>query len=485
MLSQGGEGAVFQLPLQPHLVFKSYRSQVERGDLDSLVSWPKTLAHADEDVVRLSSAWPTAVVSGDDGEAVGILMPRAPRRFSLRHSDGQRRLATLSYLTCDPARPAKAYGLTVPPACGVGRFGIILALARLLAAFESSSLVVSHGDLSTKNVLWSLERDPEVYVIDCDSAELHCADGDAAPPDAMPPEAVPPQAEPGRTRRRAMTPNWDDPSVEKGRNPTVATDRYSLGLIFLRVAGAANFPIQSFQRREGRVRVEFPVPSGPASRALVGANREIWHLCAKALSVEAPHERPRAAEWIEPLVEVTGALVDRGATSRFSRGAPRAPLRGLPAAASDSRATPDPRPTPEAPLAAEHVRDVSVEVTVVAQRSGARTDKPVHRLPGAMDDTADLGVTGDGNDQRVAAALRNARISRVRTWWSADATSLRYQTAAVAGAFWRWWLDAHRASLTAIRAKTLARLAALLLLDLLIVGVVVGFGAVLISPLVR
>ncbi len=465
MLSQGGEGAVFQLPLQPHLVFKSYRSQVERGDLESLVSWPGSLAPGVEDVVRLSSAWPTSVVSGADGKAVGILMPRAPRRFSVRHSDGQRRLATLSYLTCDPARPAKAYGLAVPPACGPGRFGIILALARLLAAFESSSPVVSHGDLSTKNVLWSLERDPEVFVIDCDSAELHW-----------------PQATPVRSRRRAMTPNWDDPSVEKGRNPTVATDRYSLGLIFLRVAGAANFPIQSFQRREGRVRVEFPVPSGPASRALVGANREVWHLCAKALSIEAPHERPRAAEWIDPLVEVVGALMGPGPISRFSRGAPRALLRGSPASASNPRPTPDSCPTSDAPLAAEHVRDVSVEATVVAQGAAGRADKPA---PGASGDPDDTGGGNEADDQGVAAALRNAKTSRVRTWWSSDATSLRYQTAAVAGAFWRWWLDAHRASLSAIRAGTLARLVALLVLDLLIVGLVVGFGAVLISPLVR
>ena len=30
---------------------------------------------------------------------------------------------------------------------------------------------VSHGDLSTKNVLWSLQRGPEVFVIDCDNCE--------------------------------------------------------------------------------------------------------------------------------------------------------------------------------------------------------------------------------------------------------------------------------------------------------------------------
>ena len=484
MLSQGGEGSVYQLPLQPHLVFKSYRSPTDRSDLDRLVSWPGLLAAADEATVRSSSAWPSSVVSGAADEVVGILIPRAPRRFSLRHSDGQRRLATLSYLTCDPARPAKAYGLTVPPACGPGRFGIVLALARLLAAFESATPSVSHGDLSTKNVLWSLERQPEVYVIDCDSAELHCIEGDAAPLGSLP----------DSSRRRAMTPNWDDPSVEKGRNPTAATDRYSLGLIFLRVAGAANFPIQSFQRRDGRVRVEFPVPSGPASRALVAANREVWSLCARALSVEAPHERPRAADWIDPLVEVTASLADPAPLSRFSRGASRMPPR------AGSPSTPSTPSTPDAPLmshplvAGEHVSDVSVEVREVSQRGAGRVDK------------SPLGLSGDLDDRDVSPALEDAGAEGVRTRWSSDATSLRFQTAAVAVAIWRWWLDAHRASLSAIRgsyprigldrspggvspggreARGAARLAALLVLDLVIVGLAVGFGAVLISPLVR
>ncbi len=481
MLSQGGEGSVYQLPLQPHLVFKSYRSPTDRSDLDRLVSWPGRLAPADEATVRAASAWPTSVVSGAAGEVVGILMPRAPRRFSLRHSDGQRRLATLSYLTCDPARPAKAYGLTVPPACGPGRFGIVLALARLLAAFESATPTVSHGDLSTKNVLWSLEREPEVYVIDCDSADLHCSEGDVSPLGALP----------DRSRRRAMTPNWDDPAVEKGRNPTAATDRYSLGLIFLRVAGAANFPIQSFQRRDGRVRVEFPVPSGPASRALIAANSEVWRLCARALSVEAPHERPRALDWIDALVEVTASLADSAPLSRFSRGASRIPLR---AGTPSTPGTPDALLTSDPPVAGEHVSDVLVEVREVSQRGPGRADR------------SPLGLSDDLDDRDVSAALDDTGAEGVQARWSSDAASLRFQTAAVAVALWRWWLDAHRASLSALRgsyprigldrgpeaespgrlkASGAASLAALLVLDLVIVGLAVGFGAVLISPLVR
>ena len=136
--------------------------------------------------------------------AAGVLLPRAPRRFALRHRDGTTRLATLSYLTADPAHGAVAYGLSLPEPAGPERLGLVYALARVLEAFESTDPVVGHGDLSSKNVLWSLQRGPEVFVIDCDNCERFDPDGR-------------PLAEAGR--RRATTPNWEDPAVLAGANP--------------------------------------------------------------------------------------------------------------------------------------------------------------------------------------------------------------------------------------------------------------------------
>ncbi|HET6964391.1 MAG TPA: hypothetical protein VFH58_06430, partial [Acidimicrobiales bacterium] len=217
LLAEGGEGRVHQLPRQPHLVFKSYRQPADRGHLEDLVAWPDTLASPEAgSTVRAASAWPCSVVAGERDRAVGLLMPRAPRRFALRHRDGHSRLASLSYLTADPQHRAVAYGLTLPQAVGRERVGLVYALARLLAAFESGEPSVGHGDLSTKNVLWSLQRGPEVFVIDCDNSERFGPHGQ--PVDLS-------------GRRRAMTPNWDDPSIPRGSNPTAATDRYSLGLV--------------------------------------------------------------------------------------------------------------------------------------------------------------------------------------------------------------------------------------------------------------
>jgi hypothetical protein len=300
LLAEGGEGRVFELPLQPHLVLKRYRRPTRRHFLDELVAWPDSIGDP-ELVQRVSAAtaWPavTVVAGGADTEAhpagAGVLLPRAPRRFALRHRDGTTRLATLSYLTADPAHRAVAYGLSLPEPVSPERLGLVYALARLLEAFETAAAPVSHGDLSTKNVLWSLQRGPEVFVIDCDNCERFGPD-------------LRPLASGGR--RRAMTPNWDDPAVRAGGNPTLESDRYSLALIFLRVVGAANFPIQARQRQGGPITVEFAVPANRFGEALLGPGAPLWDLCERGLNVSEPSLRPPASAWVAALEAVLDTL---------------------------------------------------------------------------------------------------------------------------------------------------------------------------------
>ena len=293
LLAEGGEGKVFLLPRQPHLLFKTYRRAVDREHLRSLVAWPEGLETDRAERLQAAAAWPTAVVTGGGAQPVGLLVPRAPRRFAVRHRDGRSRLASLSYLTADPGHRAAAYGLELPAPGSVRRIGLVHALARLLTVFESASPSVGHGDLSTKNVLWSLQRGPEVFVIDCDNAEFFGPDGLPIGDSA---------------RRRAMTPNWDDPAVPRGSNPTLESDRYSLALIFLRLVGAANYPVQARQRSGGQVRVDIPVPPGTGADALLDRDAPIWDLCARSLSVEHPEDRPPASEWVGELERVLTAM---------------------------------------------------------------------------------------------------------------------------------------------------------------------------------
>lgn len=322
LLAEGGEGRVHELAQRPDTLFKSYKVPVPAGALRALVSWADELngtRPARAARLRASSAWPTAVVVDPRSDlAAGLLVPRAPARFWLSHRDGKARLASLSYLTSDPKQRAAAYGLALPPPMAPERLGLAYALARLLAAFEgddtspsrstpgaaageaqprqSEVMVhasVAHGDLSAKNVLWSLDRGPEIYVIDCDNAELY-SDGVASG---------------AGDRRRAMTPNWDDPSIPAGGNPGRYSDRYSMALIFLRIVGAAHFPIQARQRKGEPVSIDFEVPS--AARRLPSLDRSapIWRVVAGGLSVAEPEKRPTAACWAGVLEEV---LTDLG-----------------------------------------------------------------------------------------------------------------------------------------------------------------------------
>src|SRR6201999_136226 len=119
---------------------------------------------------------------------------------------------------------------------------------RLLAALHDGATPAGHGDLSARNVLWSLEGGPRGFVIDCDNSGGAGGAGGAGSSSPAA-ETCGVAGEPGGPRRRAMTPNWDAPSIPAGANPDMLSDRYSLALIFVRVAGAAHYPIQRRQRR--------------------------------------------------------------------------------------------------------------------------------------------------------------------------------------------------------------------------------------------
>ena len=314
LLAEGGEGRVFEVAAGdpgvprpgPVMVYKQLRRPRPLVDLSLLCAVPAVAAGRDEAVCRrilCSSAWPAAAVVDDQDArlALGSLMPRAPAEFWLRHRDGLLRLATLSYLAGDPDRMAVAYGVTLPPPGAAERVALVYALARLLDAWQGGAgPVVVHGDLSAKNVLWSLRPAPAVYVLDCDGAVIGGAprepDGGAATDDL---------ARPGLLR--ATTPNWDDPALAPGAVPTEASDRYVLGLVFLRLVGAAHFPLQGRQRAHERVNVDLDLPrSWRKFPDMPG----LWEMCERSLSLVNAAERPTPAQWaaaLEDLLDVLGA----------------------------------------------------------------------------------------------------------------------------------------------------------------------------------
>jgi hypothetical protein len=305
LLAEGGEGRVYEVLGDPEVVYKAYRRPVPLDAVAPLLTWRQRLAQTDPAMaarVTASTSWPTAAVVDDgSGRVSGLVLPRAPERFSVFHRDGVGHLATLSYLTADPRHRAAAYGVTLPAAASPPRIALVYALARLLEAFSAGSATLAHGDLSTKNILWSLRLAPEVYLLDCDSSRLYG-------PDARPCDAS--------RRMQVATPNWDDPAAaRRGSDLGPLSDRYSLGLIFLRVVGAAHYPIQTRQKRGEDMVIDFEIPPWGRRAQRLGRDAEVWDVCSRALGVRAPEDRPDAAEWVRVL-EVTlrdvgaGGLVD-------------------------------------------------------------------------------------------------------------------------------------------------------------------------------
>ena len=328
LLAEGGEGRVFEVVGEAgrgsgRFVYKELRQPRPLMSLAPLVAFPSALAVAERELacrVVSSSAWPTALVVGDgpayEGSAtvaLGTVMPRAPEGFWLRHRDGTARPASLSYLAGDPDRIAVAYGIQVPGPGTAGRVGVVYALARLLEAWqaEKGPAHVIHGDLSARNVLWSLAPTPAVYVLDCDGATLSSGAG-----------LTPTDGAAADSHLRATTPNWDDPTLPPGRTPTEGSDRYALALAFLRVVGAAHFPLQARQRTNEHVDVDLELPR--TWRKLPGT-APLWRLCERSLSLVNDGDRPRPSEWageLEVLLDRLGSS-ELAAAVRTAQGDPR------------------------------------------------------------------------------------------------------------------------------------------------------------------
>jgi hypothetical protein len=182
-------------------------------------------------------------------------MREAPSRFATTLA-GRERLLELQFLLY-PKRPMWS-DLVLPTAeerCVLARRYVLL-----LQALHRNDLVV--GDVSMKNLLWTLAGGPGVFAIDCDGFRV-----------AGHRPAV----------RQAETSGWRDPDARPGV-ATVDSDRYKLALLVLRVLLADHAVTPR------------SIADSPESRAELGT--AITELSDLARS---PGERPTAGQWLDAL----------------------------------------------------------------------------------------------------------------------------------------------------------------------------------------
>lgn len=258
------------------------------------------------------AAWPLAVVT-DSGSVTGIVMPRIPdqffRDFPTPSGGSIRKEADFQMLLND-RKFLEARSI------GIGKkrkLGILIQVAELLRVLQGSGLVV--GDLSAKNLLFSLEDGPDypgsVYLIDCDSVST-----------------------PGGANLSGMeTPGWSLPEGEKTQ--TQEGDRYKFALLVLRVLAGNQM-----------TRDLTDLPSSTPEH--------IKLMMRRSLSTEPP-VRSRFQEWVEVLQAAQAEVATQPLkVVSISATQPRVPASGAPAApVVGRRKPPEVAPEPEQPSVPE------------------------------------------------------------------------------------------------------------------------------------
>ncbi|WP_435132726.1 LppU/SCO3897 family protein [Actinacidiphila sp. bgisy144] len=291
-LGQGGQGTVHQVRNKRinksapdggwEVVYKEYGPaalpDLDARALDAAVALLGRLPEGEARWLCEKTAWPAVVVKRQ-GLACGFLMRAVPDRFhfTLRTlagaSTGPRRLATVEYLLNDDTYVA-GIGLSV------GDRDRLLLLADLAATLDRlHKLGVAVGDVSPKNLLFTLTPRPECFLIDSDAMRLNGT-------------SVLPQAE---------TPDWQIPNGEERATP--ASDTYKLALLAVRL----------FARDQAT--------TDPARLARAGT--ALGDL-ARASLAPTPATRPTPAAWAEQLTSTAATTTNQPPTGGRKKGAPTA-----------------------------------------------------------------------------------------------------------------------------------------------------------------
>jgi hypothetical protein len=202
--ARGGVGRLYACE-DASLVLKKYVDTAKAPALDQL----NRLVSIGRDVLvaqqrrpgssrEASINWPLDLIPGPGGTATGVILPRIPA--TCFDADGDIRGLEAAILA--RANPPGAQG----------RVALLIRMAEILDYLDDTQLV--HGDISGKNLAWSLDPAPLMYLIDCDS---------------LVPRKPPPTI-------GVATPGWMDPRLAEHQIPAQDhhSDHYNLALAIYR-----------------------------------------------------------------------------------------------------------------------------------------------------------------------------------------------------------------------------------------------------------
>ncbi len=216
-IGQGGQGVVYLAPngrtrFAESIVYKEYRSRtLAEVNFSALAMMPalveESLSYEDAERLISIAAWPCAIVEAK-GNPSGFVMPAIPHRFFLPITTVkgvEQSPAELQHLLNNQDFVA-ARGIDLSEQ---NRYSILREVATALAFLHRHGICV--GDISPKNLLFSLIPASAVYFVDCDAMRVN---GVSALP-------------------QVETPGWEIPAGEE--LATVYSDTYKLGLLAVRL----------------------------------------------------------------------------------------------------------------------------------------------------------------------------------------------------------------------------------------------------------
>jgi len=295
-LGSGGEGRVFEVLGSPGVTYKEYlypddSSRHETG-LTRLIdiggSIDKSLQASGLGSITSLASWPTTVVR-DHGEFVGYLMAKIPDHFMVSIQVGTNPIGTrrplewndLTYRSM--SKPNVRMTASYPDNILV-RAHLARDFAFVVDALHTAGIIL--GDISGKNLLWSIANGPAIYLIDTDGFRIRFSGGVSS---------------------AKQSPGWIDPTIN-GRETTVESDRFKLGLAVYRGVFAArdDMPNQEWRTVVGAIAPQL-VP--PVDR-LVSGERPTAHEWATALDAFIRGEDVRT----RPTLDLTTTTVPRVAS---------------------------------------------------------------------------------------------------------------------------------------------------------------------------
>src|ERR1039457_1929073 len=291
-LGAGGQGRVVAVsgflaggrrPAALKLYSPEVLGQMRVAALEVITGLPGQLALHDSAWLLESTAWPAAIAE-DRGRVCGFLMRAVPAayHFGFRtQTQGLRQqLADVAFLL-NPDSYVTSAGLVVSER---HRLELLGSLAMTLSRLHVLGVAV--GDLSPKNLLFSLAPAPGCFLLDCDAVQLGS-------------DTVVKQVE---------TPDWEAPAGEP--LATTATDAYKFGLLAIRLFA-----------RDQSSRDKAPLAAvSPELGRLAGLSQH-----------PSPSQRPQPSAWIAALDIAASTASARAAqpttsSPRISVPSPPSPL---------------------------------------------------------------------------------------------------------------------------------------------------------------